>query len=134
PKPIHLLDQHLELKPLSAPGAALPAQKKDDATIQRKANGAASPRVSPDVHDVLRSSGRPLDGETRRLMESKIGADFSGVRIHTDARASASAQDMSADAYTVGNNVVFASGRYSPHSFDGRKLLAHELVHTVQQE
>jgi hypothetical protein len=82
---------------------------------------------------VISSSGRPLDRETRRYMESRIGFDFSKVRIHTDSRAAASARSLNARAYTVGNSVVFNAGRYAPQTTEGRRLLAHELTHVVQQ-
>jgi hypothetical protein len=91
-------------------------------------NGAASP-----VHDVIGSGGRPLDIETRATMESALGADFSGVRIHDDAAATASAQSVQAHAYTVGDDVVFQSDQYEPHSEGGQKMLAHELTHVIQQ-
>ena len=136
PKPFHIQDQQLELKPLA--GYSLPAveekKKEEAAPIQRKVEkGTSYPQVPAAVHDVLRSSGKPLDVETRRLMEAKIGFDFGKVRIHTDASAAASAQAIDAAAYTVGSDVVFASGRFSTRSSEGQKLLAHELAHTVQQ-
>ena len=85
------------------------------------------------VHEVLRRPGAPLDPGTRNLMEERLGADFSHVRVHTDGRAAASARAVSALAYTVGRSIVFGSGRYAPDRGDGRGLLAHELVHTIQQ-
>jgi hypothetical protein len=87
----------------------------------------------PIVQEVLRSSGQPLDAATRAFMEPRFGHDFSQVRIHTDARAAESARAVNALAYTVGQDVVFAVNRYSPCTADGQKLLAHELVHTMQQ-
>jgi Domain of unknown function (DUF4157) len=137
PKAFHLLDKQLELKPLTSASAkpATGEEKKEEAVpVQRKAkNGASVTEVRATVHDALRSSGRPLDGDTKSFMESRIGFDFGKVRIHTDPRAAASAEAMNATAYTVGTDVVFASDQYSPHSSAGRKLLAHELTHTVQQ-
>ena len=102
--------------------------------LQRKASGAAEMDSAPaSVHGVLRSSGTPLDRATRSFFEPRFGHDFSKVRIHSDSQAAASAGAVNALAYTVGNDVVFASGRYSPSSSEGRKLLAHELAHTIQQ-
>ena len=103
--------------------------------IQRKpaystGSDAAAP---PIVDDVLRSPGQPLDTETRAFMESRLGHRFGDVRIHTDARAERSAQAVNAVAYTVGQDIVFGPGQYAPHSARGRELLAHELVHAVQQ-
>ena len=85
------------------------------------------------VHEVLRSPGKPLDEQARALMEPHLGRDFSRVRIHTDAAAARSAKEIHARAYTAGNNVVFASGQFSPRSPEGQTLLAHELTHVVQQ-
>jgi outer membrane protein OmpA-like peptidoglycan-associated protein len=87
----------------------------------------------PIVHEVLASSGQPLDAQTRSFMEPRFGQDFSRVRVHTDARAAESARAVNALAYTVGRDVVFGSGQYTPGGSAGRKLLAHELTHVVQQ-
>jgi Domain of unknown function (DUF4157)/Lysine-specific metallo-endopeptidase len=87
----------------------------------------------PITHDILRSAGEPLDPSTRAFFEPRFGHDFSRVRIHSDARAAASARSISAAAYTVGKDVVFGAARFAPHTTAGRKLLAHELTHVVQQ-
>ncbi len=110
--------------------------KKRD--IQRR-RAHASERAStneeapPIVHETLRSSGQPLDAATRSLMESRFGHDFSRVRVHTDSRAAESARAVNALAYTVGRDVVFGTNQYAPQTSVGRKLLAHELTHVVQQ-
>jgi len=85
------------------------------------------------VHDVLRSPGRPLDTQTRAFMEPRFGHDFGSVRVHTDLHAEQSADAVSGQAYTVGSHVVFGAGRYCPATPNGRRLLAHELTHVVQQ-
>src|SRR5271166_1427952 len=85
------------------------------------------------VHDVLDSPGRPLDAETRAFMEQRLGSDLSGVRVHHDARAAESARAVSARAFAVGQDVVFGAGQYEPATTGGRRLLAHELAHTIQQ-
>jgi uncharacterized protein DUF4157 len=86
------------------------------------------------VKDVVGTGGgSPLDRGMRGFMESRLGADFGDVRIHTDAKASESARSVQAYAYTVGNDVVFQSGKYEPESESGRRMLAHELTHVVQQ-
>jgi hypothetical protein len=87
----------------------------------------------PIVHDVLASPGRPLDGQARAFMEPRFGADFGGVRVHTDARAAESARAVDAVAYTVGSDVVFGAGEYRPGTAAGDRLIAHELAHVVQQ-
>jgi hypothetical protein len=89
--------------------------------------------VPPIVHEVLRSPGQPLDMETRRFMEPRLGHDFSQVRVHTDARAVESARTVNALAYTVGHNIVFGAGQYAPGTSVGNGLMAHELTHVTQQ-
>jgi hypothetical protein len=109
-------------------------EKKARARVQRAAVNAAPPaQTPPAVGEALRSAGRPLDPAARSFFESRLGHDFSGVRLHTDARASESAAAVNALAYTVGRDVVFGAGRYSPNTPDGQRLLAHELAHVVQQ-
>lgn len=85
------------------------------------------------VHEVLRSPGQPLDGATRAYMEPRFGQDFSSVRLHTGARATASAAALGASAYTVGQSIIFGRDQFDPTSETGRRLVAHELAHTVQQ-
>jgi hypothetical protein len=89
--------------------------------------------VPPIVHDVLRSPGQPLHAATRVDMEGRFGHDFSGVRVHTDSGAAKSAAAVSAKAYTVGRTVVFGQGNYAPETGEGKRILAHELTHVVQQ-
>ncbi len=102
--------------------------------LQRKSAGRSEPEsVPPIVHEVLRSSGQPLDTETRAFMEPRFGQDFSQVRVHTDAKAAESAWAVNALAYTVGHDIVFGDGQFSPQTVSGRKLMAHELTHVVQQ-
>ena len=96
-------------------------------------NHSSGHGVPPIVHEVLRSPGQPLDVATRAFMEPRFGHDFSGVRVHTDAKAAESARAVNALAYTVGRNVVFGAGQYLPQTNAGQRLLAHELTHTVQQ-
>ena len=102
--------------------------------LQRyRVEGAVARTAPPIVNDVLSSPGHALDSRARALFEPRFGHDFSRVRVHTDARAAESAQAVNASAYTVGRNVVFATGQYAPESSSGRQLLAHELTHVVQQ-
>ena len=102
-------------------------------TKSAQTNNSMETAVPPIVHEVLRSPGHPLDESSREFMESRLGHDFSRVRVHTDTRAAHSARTVNAIAYTVGRNVVFGPGRYEPASTQGRRLLAHELTHVVQQ-
>lgn len=85
------------------------------------------------VDRVLASPGRPLEPVLRQDMEQRFGYDFSRVRVHTDSAAEKSARDVNANAYNVGHNIVFDSGRFAPGTHGGRRLLAHELTHVVQQ-
>lgn len=87
----------------------------------------------PIVHQVLSERGQPLDAPTREFMESRFNHDFSQVRVHADERAAASARCINALAYTVGRDVVFGAEQFSPYNSEGRRLLAHELAHVVQQ-
>ncbi len=110
-------------------------RKKRLGAIQRKAAGTGRvPTVGRGVQDTLRSPGVPLDPATRAFMEPRFGHDFSRVRVHTDATAAASVRQVEALAYTVGQEVVFDAGQYAPGTAAGRRLLAHELAHVVQQK
>ncbi|HEY2853198.1 MAG TPA: DUF4157 domain-containing protein [Gemmatimonadaceae bacterium] len=102
--------------------------------MQRAASGEFDhPLAPPSVHSVLASPGAPLDQPLRLEMENHFGVGFGSVRVHTDGRAAESADEVNAIAYTVGANVVFGHGAYAPSSPTGRRLLAHELTHVVQQ-
>ena len=85
------------------------------------------------VDSVLASSGSPLERGLRQDMERRFSHDFSQVRIHYDSVANESVRDVNARAYTVGRNVVFGRGGYTPETIEGKWLLAHELSHVVQQ-
>jgi hypothetical protein len=90
-------------------------------------------RRSPVLDVVGKGGGQPLPPSVREDMEAGLGSDFSGVRIHDDGAAAASAQAVNAKAYTVGDEVVFNRGAYEPDTAEGRHTLAHELTHVVQQ-
>jgi hypothetical protein len=85
------------------------------------------------VDQALTSPGRPLEPALRQDMEQRFGYDFSRVRMHFGPAAEQSAQDVNATAYTVGDSIVFGAGRFTPGTHEGRRLLAHELTHVVQQ-
>jgi Domain of unknown function (DUF4157) len=109
---------------------------KNTLPLQRATRGSetrTSGGVPAVVHDVLHSSGQPLDAATRAYMEPRFGHDFSRVRVHTDAPAARSAHAVNALAYTVGQKVVFGEGQYAPDTTAGQRMLAHELTHVVQQ-
>ena len=109
-------------------GRMIQPDRKDESALPKVTGG-----MPPVVQSVLAEEGRPLEEGLRAQMESRYGMDFSQVRIHTDARAAQSAAAVQADAYTAGRDVVFGEGRYAPQNGEGRRLLAHELAHVVQQ-
>ena len=82
---------------------------------------------------VGQGGGSPLSGGLKDEMEGRLGADFSDVKVHTDGKASDSAKAVQANAYTVGSDVVVRSDRWSPSSDEGKKTIAHELTHVMQQ-
>ena len=103
--------------------------------IQRYAGQATegSNTAPASVDRALASSSRPLEPVLRQDMEQGFGHDFSQVRVHSGTAAEQSARDVSANAYTVGHDIVFGAGRFAPQTSQGRRLLAHELTHVVQQ-
>jgi outer membrane protein OmpA-like peptidoglycan-associated protein len=107
-------------------------RRKREQRTQSEATTTLS-RASAPTRPATQASGAPLEHGTREFMEARFGHDFSQVRVHTDSAAASSAKLANAQAYTVGNNVVFGSGLYNPRSPSGRQLLAHELAHVVQQ-
>ena len=109
---------------------------EEEEKLQRKQAGtaeAASGEAPASVYEALRSPGQPLDAPTRAYFEPRFGQDFSGVRVHTGAAAAQSAREVNAYAYTVGHNMVFGPSQFAPGTQQGRRLLAHELTHVVQQ-
>ena len=89
--------------------------------------------VPGSVHQALASPGRPLEPALRQDMQRRFGYDFSSVRVHSGAASEQSAREVNSEAYTVGAHVVFAAGQFQPSTHEGRRLLAHELTHVVQQ-
>jgi hypothetical protein len=105
---------------------------KQKAVQRRSKNSEATDLAPRIVEETLRSPGRPLDHGAREFFESRLGHDLRSVRVHYDDQAAESARSVNAKAYTVGNHVVFGAGEYGKGSTQ-RELLAHELVHTLQQ-
>lgn len=105
--------------------------------VDRSASGGHATQVASPVAASIQSmqgGGTPLSPATRAFFEPRFGADFSHVRVHTGGQAEGTAKAISAKAFTVGADIVFAGGQYSPESQQGRHLLAHELTHVVQQD
>jgi Domain of unknown function (DUF4157) len=110
------------------------ASNEPKRSIQTKAAPQAG--GGPDAQAAVSATqrdGAPLSAETRSYFEPRFGVDFSHVRVHADADAASAAGGIQARAYTVGENIVFGSGEYSPGSNEGKRILAHELTHVVQQ-
>ena len=103
--------------------------------IQRKESSSgivASDAVSNQIN-ASKGSGSSMDSNTQSFMQSRFGADFSDVKIHTGGEAIQMNRELNAKAFTVGNDIYFNEGQYNPGSGEGKHLLAHELTHTVQQ-
>jgi hypothetical protein len=108
--------------------------KRISDSVFRQGEGAAE--AGPEVEsaiDQARGGGSALDGAVQRQMGAAFGADFSGVRVHTDGQADTLNRSVSAVAFTTGQDIFFRQGAYSPESSSGKQLLAHELTHVVQQ-
>jgi hypothetical protein len=111
-------------------------QHCEEENIQRKESSETGVQGSKELDNYVGSfgaTGQPLPENSRRFFEPRFGHDFSSVRIHTGTVAAKSAQSINALAYTTGSNIVFNSGLYAPESNSGKKLLAHELTHVLQQ-
>lgn len=114
------------------------ADCKDEShqSIQREATSTSHTHQGLDAGAALREArapGQPLPVDVRAFFEPRFGHDFSRVRVHADGAAADAARGVQARAYTVGQDIVFGQGHYAPRTTEGRRLLAHELVHTVQQ-
>jgi len=111
--------------------------EEDKQKIQTKRAPRASAAPEFDTSAVIHATthgGAPLSPGVRSYFEPRLGHDFSQVRVHTDGAAAAAAHGVQARAFTLGRKIVFAGGEYNPHTMEGRRLLAHELVHVVQQD
>lgn len=122
-------DQVMAARAHSAVGDAPPRIQRFTGQTAGRADMAAPASVDR----VLSRPGSPLEPALWQDMGQRFGHDFSQVRVHTDAVAERSAREVNANAYTVGHNVVFGAGRFAPGTHEGRRLIAHELTHVVQQ-
>lgn len=115
-----------------------PRSMEPERIVARGATGGAGLATEVDQEtehriDAMRGGGQPLPQEVRGYMEPRFGYNFDPVRVHTDAAAAQTARELSAQAFTVGQDIVFAAGKYAPHTEDGLRLVAHELTHVIQQ-
>jgi hypothetical protein len=129
--PLELEAERVADRVLAVPGhsAISPAAPR----IQRFSGQATADVAPASVERALGAAGRPLDAPLQEEMEQRFGKDFSRVRVHSGAAAEQSARELNAQAYTAGSNIVFGAGQFAPASQAGRRLLAHELTHVVQQ-
>lgn len=110
---------------------------QEEEPVMTQSDRTPEPSPAPDLESRLNATkggGSPLPEDTRSSMEGAFGADFSGVRVHTDSSAVQMNRELGAQAFTHGSDIYFGSGKYDTGSSDGQRLLAHELTHTVQQE
>lgn len=96
-------------------------------------SGAGSEGAPPIVQEALSAPGQPLDSHTQKFFESRFQNDFDQVQVHSDGRSAESARAMQAQAYTAGRDIVFGPGQYAPATDKGKRLIAHELAHVLQQ-
>jgi hypothetical protein len=110
--------------------------EKENDILQEKTSFNTRPEATNEQENriqAVRESGQPLSREDQNLYESFFNGDLSAVRVHTDSNAAQLARELDAMAFTIGQDVVFGDGNYSPETSEGRRLLAHELTHVIQQ-
>ncbi len=111
-------------------------KKEEEEVVRTKEDSGSTPEVTSELESSitsLHSGGKPITPETREFMQLRFDADFSDVRVHSDTRAADLARSVNARAFTIGRDIVFGSGQFTPENESGKKLLAHELTHVVQQ-
>lgn len=126
---------HRQCAACEAGGTMCPKCEQEQA-IQRNESPSQAPQVSHPVRSqiaALRGGGQPLPPSVRAFFEPQFGEGLNQVHIHTDSEASEAAMSIQADAFTIGSDIVFGAGKYAPEVHAGRKLLAHELTHVIQQ-
>ena len=111
-------------------------EEEEEEPLQTKRDMNTTPEVTKNLTSQIQAiqyGGQPLSKSERAYFEPRFGADFSQVRLHSDAQAAESARALNAKAYTLGQDVVFGTGQNTPRTSEGRRLTAHELTHVVQQ-
>jgi Domain of unknown function (DUF4157) len=111
--------------------------EEEEKKMQRKemnSSETVAPAQAETYINSLNAKGRSLGPDERNFFEPRFGHDFSNVQLHTGSEANQSAKSINALAYTHGNNIVFGSGQYQPDTDSGKRLLAHELTHVIQQK
>jgi hypothetical protein len=118
------------------PGVQRQVEEEEEEELQAKATSGHISESNPNLEfniQSLKGGGQPLSENDRTFFEPRFGIDFSQVRMHTDTRAAESARAVNARAFTAGRDVVFGAGKYAPGTSEGRKLMAHEFTHVIQQ-
>jgi hypothetical protein len=130
-------EEELQMKAIQR---QMPMDEEEELQAKRVQRDAAQDSGLPPVTDNIesqidssRGSGSSLPDNARGFFESRMDADFSGVRIHTGSDSDQLNRSLDARAFTTGSDIFFRDGEYNPDSNDGRELLAHELTHVVQQ-
>jgi len=133
-------EEKLQTSPLSKAIAARvqrqAPEEEEEKHLQAKENDSSTPEIDSSLEsDIsgIRGGGTALPDTARAYFEPRFGCDFSQVRVHSNMQAASMAEAVNAKAFTIGRDVVFNSGQYSPGTSDGNRLLAHELTHVVQQ-
>lgn len=122
--------------PLASPGNPDDWQAPHTNVTPIQAKGEGVSGVSPDTEQQIsrmQAGGQSLPDSERGFFESRMGADFSNVKVHTDGNAIQTSRDLNARAFTNENHIAFNAGEYQPGTTEGRRLIAHELTHTLQQ-
>jgi hypothetical protein len=127
----HAREQTKERKKVKLAGAELEPKQEEDRKVQAKHESSAGSSSTPLAR--LSGPGDALSSASQAFYGARLGYDFGQVRVHQGEEASESARELRAKAYTCGHHVVFGEGQYDTTSLQGRKLLAHELTHVVQQ-
>lgn len=111
-----------------------PVQKVvEEEAVQSKSEEKKTKLPSIEYRLKHSSGGNKMDAKTQMEMEQKFGTDFSHIKIHNDIAAAQMCQELGAQAFTRGIDIYFNEGKYNPNSIEGKRLLAHELTHTIQQ-
>ena len=124
-------EEEVQTKPIAASITPL-VQRQPEGRQQADGSFEASPSLESRLA-AQRGGGSPLPDETRAFMEPRFGADFSGARVHTGGEAVQMNRELNAQAFTHGQDIYLSAGKYSPGSDAGKRLLAHELTHVIQQ-
>ncbi len=136
-------DENVQLKPLDNQIPPLVQRQEDmdeeeaEELLQVKEKPGQTPEVSQELEssiNSLRGGGQALPNSIRNYMEPRFGQDFSQVRIHTDTKTAKATHAINAKAFTIGRDIAFGTGEYQPQIIKGKRLIAHELTHVVQQQ